>query len=64
MGDEHDEFKQNMPANYHKMSQDMRRQKAYYRAAQKRAERKSARRLDNLFALIERKEGIKELSYC
>ncbi len=60
----HDEFKMNMPADYHKMPQDTRRQKAYYRAAQKRAERKSARRLDNLFALIERKEGIKELSFC
>lgn len=60
----HDEFKQNMPADYRKLPQDTRRQKAYYRAAQKRDERKSARRLDNLFAIIERKEGIKELSFC
>lgn len=60
----HDEFKQKMPDDYHQMPQDTRQQKVYYRSARKRAQRHSARRLDNLFAMIEREEGIKELSFC
>ena len=60
----HDEFKQKMPDDYHQMPQDTRQQKAYYRSARKRAQRHSARRLDNLFAMIEREKGIKELSFC
>ena len=60
----HDEFKQSMPEDYRQMPQDTKRQKAYYNAAKKRADRRSARRLDNLFIMIERKEGIKQLSFC
>lgn len=60
----HDEFKQNKPADYRKMPQDTERQKAYYRAAKKRAERSSAKRLDSLFLLIEKQEGMRQLSCC
>lgn len=60
----HDEFKQNAPEDYHQMPQDTKQQKVYYRAAKRRAEKRSARRVDRLFALIERKEGIKDLSFC
>lgn len=60
----HDEFKQMMPQDYHQMPQSTKQQKAYYRAAKKREARRSIRRMDNLFAMIESKEGIKELSFC
>lgn len=60
----HDEFKHNKPKDYREMPQDTKRQKAYYRAEKKRAERRSAKRLDNLFLLLEKREGIKALSYC
>lgn len=46
------------------MPQDTRQQKLYYRAAKKREEKRRARRLDNIFLMIERKEGIRELSFC
>lgn len=60
----HDHFKQNMPADYHQMPRDTRQQKVYYRTAKRRADRRSARRLDGLFIMIERQEGIKSLSFC
>ena len=60
----HDEFKQNMPSELRLMPRDTKRQKAYYKSAKRREERQSARRLDKLFLMIERKEGIKQLSYC
>lgn len=60
----HDDFKQSMPEDYRKMPQDTKKQKAYYKAAKKREERHTARRLDSLFLMIERKEGIKHLSFC
>jgi len=60
----HDEFKQSMPEDYHQMPRDTKRQKTYYNAAKKRADRRSAKRLDNLFLMIERQEGIKQLSFC
>lgn len=54
----HDDFKQMMPKDYHKMPRSTKRQKAYYKAAKQREARKSARRVDNLFTMIERKETI------
>ncbi len=60
----HDDFKQMMPKDYHKMPRSTKRQKAYYKAAKQREARKSARRVDNLFTMIERKEGIREISFC
>ena len=60
----HDEFKQNMPADYRQMPQKTRKQREYYRSAKRRAEKRYARRLDSLFFLIEQKEGIKSLSFC
>lgn len=61
---EHDEFRQNAPKDYRELPQDTQRQKLYYRAAKKREERRSAKRLDSLFLLIEKQEGIKRLSCC
>lgn len=60
---EHDEFKQNAPKDYRKLPQNTERQKLYYRTAKKREEKRSAKRLDSLFLLIEKQEGIKQLSY-
>lgn len=60
----HDEFKMNMPTDYRQMPQDTKQQKAYYQSAKRRSEKRSARRIDNLFLMIERKEGIKQLSFC
>ena len=60
----HDDFKKNMPADIRQMPQDTRLQKKYYQVAKRREEKRSARRLDRLFLLIERKEGIKQLSFC
>ncbi|MCM1537868.1 MAG: hypothetical protein NC254_05685 [bacterium] len=61
---DHDEFKRNKPADYRQMPRDTKKQKAYYRTAKRRAQRKSARRLDRLFVMIEREEGMKSLSFC
>ena len=60
----HDEFKQNMPTDYRQMPRSTKRQKAYYKSAKRRAEKSSARRLENLFAVIESQESIKSLSFC
>lgn len=49
----HDEFMQRTGGDYRRMPQDTRKQKFYYRAAKKRMERRGARRLNQLFALIE-----------
>jgi len=60
----HDEFKQKMPMDYRQMPRDTKQQKAYYKSAKRRAEKRNVRRLDSLFALIESQEGIKNLSFC
>lgn len=60
----HDEFKHSAPNDYRKLPQNTARQKLYYRTAKKRAEKSSAKRLDALFCLIEKQEGIKQLSCC
>lgn len=61
---EHDEFKQNAPADYRKLPQGTKKQKLYYRTAKKRAEKNSAKRLDSLFILIEKQGDIKQMSCC
>lgn len=58
---EHDKFKQNAPKDYRKLPRDTARQRRYYRTAKRRAEKYSAKRLDSLFLLIEKQEGIKQL---
>lgn len=60
----HDEFKQNMPSDLRLMPQDTKLQRAYYKSAKRREAKRSARRLDSLFLMIENKEGIKQLSFC
>lgn len=60
----HDDFKQNESVDYRQMPRKTHRQECYYQAAKKKAEKRSAKRLDNLFLLIERKEGIRQLSFC
>ena len=59
----HDKFKAN-PVDYHAMPRSTNRQRAYYYSAKRREEKRSARRLDNLFLMIENKEGIRNLSFC
>lgn len=61
---EHDEYKLKMPVDYRKLPQSTKRQKTYYKAARRRAEKRNSRRLDALFALVENREGIKGLSCC
>ena len=58
----HDEFRQFGPTDYRQMPQRTRQQRYYYHAAKRRQEKRTARRVDYLFRLIEQKEGIKELS--
>lgn len=53
---EHDKFKQNAPKDYRDLPQSTKRQKLYYKTAKKREEKRSARRLDSLFQLIEKTE--------
>ncbi|MCM1049997.1 MAG: hypothetical protein NC433_16395 [Clostridiales bacterium] len=60
----HDEFKYNAPNDYRTLPQNTARQKLYYNTAKKRAEKSSAKRLDMLFCLIEKQEGINPLSCC
>ncbi|MCM1263583.1 MAG: hypothetical protein NC313_12795 [Butyrivibrio sp.] len=60
----HDDFKQNLPMDYRQMPQNSRKQKMYYKSAKKRAQKRSSRQLDMLFALVERQENIKEFSFC
>lgn len=60
----HDEFRQFGPADYRQMPQRTRRQRNYYQAAKRIQEKRSARRVDYLFRMIEQKEGIKQLSVC
>ena len=61
---EHDRYKKISINDYRQLPQDTKKQKAHFRSAMKREKRRSARRLDSLFAEIERKEGIKALSFC
>lgn len=57
---QHDEYKKVAPKDYHQMPKYTRRQKSYYHAAKKRAERRDARRVDHLFCIIEGKENVKQ----
>ena len=61
---EHDRYKKISINDYRQLPRDTKKQKAHFRSAMKREKRCSARRLDSLFAEIERKEGIKALSFC
>ena len=60
----HDEFKRKMPDDIKQMPTDTKKQKAYYKTAKRREDRRAANRLESLFLMIERKEGIKHLSFC
>jgi len=60
----HDDFKKKMPEDIRQMPTSTKKQKAHYKSAVRREERKAAKRLDSLFLMIERKEGIKHLSFC
>ena len=58
----HDEFRQFGPADYRQMPQRTRQQRYYYKAAKHRQEKRDAKRLDALFLMIEKQEGMKKLS--
>lgn len=60
----HDRAKVIIMDDYRKLPKSSKKQKKYFEAAKKRDKRKAARRVDNLFAMIEQQEGIKELSFC
>lgn len=60
----HDEFRQFGPADYRQMPRRTRQQRYYYNSAKRLQEKRTARRLDSLFLMIEKKEGIKQLSMC
>ena len=60
----HDEFRQFGPADYRQMPRRTRQQRHYYNSAKRLQEKRTARRLDSLFLMIEKKEGIKQLSMC
>lgn len=61
---DHDQFKRNKPADYRQMPRRTKRQKAYYKSAERKAQKQSARRVECLFTMIECREGIKKLSFC
>lgn len=60
----HDRAKLTIMDDYRKLPRSTKQQEKYYNAAKKRNERRRAERLDNLFFMIECKEGIRKLSYC
>ena len=59
---DHDAFKEHGPADYHQMLLATKKQRLYYNTTKKRDERHTARRLDRLFAIGERTEGMKGCS--
>lgn len=60
----HDKYKPSMNTDYRKLPRDTKRQKVYYNAAKKREKKRSAKRVERLFSLIEQQEGIRHLSFC
>lgn len=60
----HDTYKPIMLSDYRQLPRDTKEQKKYYNAAKRRDKRRSAKRLDMLFAVIESQQGMKQLSYC
>lgn len=59
----HDEFKSS-EVDYRTMPRSTERQRTYYRSAKRREEKRSAKRLESLFLMLEQKEGIKSFSFC
>lgn len=60
----HDTYKPIMLSDYHQLPRDSKEQKKYYNVARRRDKRRSARRVDMLFAMIESQHGMKQISYC
>lgn len=53
----HDQAKEIMEDDYRKLPRSTKRQKKYYRQAKKREQRRSIRRVDELFAMLDRAAG-------
>ena len=61
----HDNAKKIIAIDYKKLPQDTKKQKKYYFKAAKREKRNTAKRLDNIFLMLEQQnQGFKQLSYC
>ena len=59
----HDEAKKIEKEDYRNLPQKTKREKHYYQQAKRREQRKSARRVMNIFEQLERKEDIKQYSF-
>lgn len=53
---EHDKAKETMETDYRKLPQDTKRQRKYYRQAESRHRRQQMRRVDELFAMLDRQK--------
>lgn len=61
----HDRAKVIMMDDYRKLPKSTKRQKQYYRAAERKDRRNSMKRLDSIFAALEQAQaGIKKYSFC
>lgn len=61
----HDRAKVIMMDDYRKLPKSTKRQKQYYKAAERKDRRNSMKRLDSIFAELEKSQaGIKKYSYC
>lgn len=61
----HDRAKVTIRDDYRKLHKSTKKQKKYYRAAQRRHKKEAVRRLDEIFASLEKSEsGLKEHSFC
>lgn len=59
----HDEAKKIEKEDYRNLPQKTKREKHYYQQAKRREQRKSTRRVMNIFEQLERKEDIKQYSF-
>lgn len=60
----HDAAKKMEQVDYKKLPQKTKREKKYYRQAEKRQQRKSVNRVMDIFAQLEEKDGFKQYSIC
>lgn len=60
----HDAFRQKNISDYRQMPRDSKKQERYYQAAKRRAQKRGAQKMDQLFRMIESREGIQSLSFC
>ena len=60
----HDRAKQIIAVDYRQLPKTTKKQKHYFRVAERKAKRQQAKRLDSLFAMIEKElYGTKQVAY-